>query len=163
MSSILFGRKIMSGIGVGELLLVSCVIVLVVVVAATALLVILLRPGSGSTGRHVELEGLESDDHLQYMLSTGARPMLGDLDMGGNRIDGLPAAEAQGQAVPFEQALKSGDAASGDLSGAFPNLQVVGLQGQPVSPIPPAIGQVLVWNGSEWEPRDLPGESSPSD
>ena len=89
--------------------------------------------------------------------------MSGDLDLGGNRIRGLPAAEAEGQAVPYEQVLKPGDATAGDLSGAFSDPQVAGLRGQPISSQPPAVGQVLVWNGSEWEPRDLPGESSPSD
>lgn len=149
----------MAGLGIAEVIFLFCVIGLVIVVAATALLVVFMRGQAAS--RHVELAGLESDDHLQYLLSNGARPMSGDLDLGGNHIRGLPAAEAEGQAVPFEQALKSGDATAGDLSGAFPNPQVAGLRSQPVSAKPPEVGQVLVWNGSEWEPRDLPGASTP--
>ncbi len=42
--------------------------------------------------------------------------------------------------------------ASGDVSGSYPNLTVVGLQGRSVSSTAPANGQVLKWNGTAWAP-----------
>jgi hypothetical protein len=80
--------------------------------------------------------------------------MSGDLDLGNNHINNMRVATVNGQAVPFEQSLKDGDAARGDLSGSYPAPKVAGLQGLPVSSIPPSTGQVLIWNGTEWEPRD---------
>jgi hypothetical protein len=44
--------------------------------------------GTGFAGitSHAALSGLNADDHLQYMLVTGARPLGGELDIGGNDI-----------------------------------------------------------------------------
>jgi len=47
--------------------------------------------------------------------------------------------------------------AGGDLSGTFPYPIVKGIQGKPVSNDPPAVGQVLKWNGSAWEPANENG------
>ncbi|MEZ4851287.1 MAG: hypothetical protein R3B93_22265 [Bacteroidia bacterium] len=40
---------------------------------------------------------------------------------------------------------------AGDVSGNFPTLTVTGLRGDPLSVIPPTNGQVLKWDGSQWE------------
>ena len=50
-------------------------------------------------------------------------------------------------------AIRAGDAASGDLSGLFPNPVVTGLQGRSVSTDVPTVGQVLTWDGSAWRPQ----------
>lgn len=41
----------------------------------------------------------------------------------------------------------------GDLSGTPTNQRVIGIQGLPISGIPPIPGQVLGWNGSVWQPQ----------
>jgi hypothetical protein len=41
--------------------------------------------GSG-TSNHSDLSGLGNDDHIQYLLTSGSRPMSGTLDLGGNDI-----------------------------------------------------------------------------
>lgn len=49
--------------------------------------------------------------------------------------------------------------AAGDLSGIYPNLTVVGLQGRSVSNVAPTTGQSLAWNGTQWIPTtgEAPG------
>jgi hypothetical protein len=75
------------------------------------------------------------------------------------------AGAGSGSMLPDENRLNKGDAAGGDLTGAYPAPQVAGLQGQPVSSAPPANGQVLVWDqtAGQWEPRDLPGVDTQPD
>ena len=53
-------------------------------------------------------------------------------------------------------------AASGDISGTYPALTVVGLQGISVSTTDPTNGQVLKYNGTEWAPAD-PSSGSETD
>lgn len=45
---------------------------------------------------------------------------------------------------------------SGDISGTFNNVVVVNIQGRPVTTAPPALNNVLTWNGSAWNPAPSP-------
>jgi hypothetical protein len=98
---------------------------------------------------HGDLTGLDADDHPQYLRADGARALSAAWNVGGFRITGLAAATAAGDAVRFEQAVKAGDAADGDLAGSFPNPLVRGLRGRPIANLEPGSGHVLTYDGSQ--------------
>jgi competence ComEA-like helix-hairpin-helix protein len=111
------------------------------------------RPPEAGTVDHGALSGLEDDDHPRYLPVDGSRPMAADLELGGNRVVGLSSGSAPGHAVPFQQAVKQGDGAGGDLAGSYPAPTVAGLRGRPVAGTAPSANQVLTWSGSAWTPR----------
>ncbi len=116
----------------------------------------------GGVTSHGALAGLSSDDHPQYLLASGARALGGNLNASGNKITGLGAATTNGDAVRYEQAVKTGDAAGGDLGGTFPSPTVVRLQGTPVSATVPTNGQILAYDGTSWAPAAPPVSSGAS-
>lgn len=110
--------------------------------------------------RHGDLLGLDVDDHLQYLLVSPAkkpadRSLIANLNAAGNRVVGLPAAQAAGQAVPYEQAVKSGDPAGGDLFGTYRNPSVARIRNRDVAIADPNDGDVLTWSTAfnHWRPQ----------
>lgn len=104
---------------------------------------------------HGALNGLTDDDHPQYLLTDGTRVLAGPLSLGGNRLTNLAPGSEPDDAVRFDQAIKRGDAAAGDLTGPYPNPTVAGLQGIPIAATAPTLGQVLTFSGTEWTPAPL--------
>jgi len=107
--------------------------------------------GSGVTA-HGLLSGLLNDDHPQYLRTDGTRALTGSLGIGGFKLTNLAAATTNGDALRFEQGVKVGDAAGGDLGGTFPSPSVAKLQGTAVDATAPTAGQVLTYNGGAWAP-----------
>ena len=109
---------------------------------------------------HGVLNGRADDDHPQYLLVDGTRALTGPLHAGGFKIVGLAAGTEAGDVVRYEQAVKAGDPAGGDLSGAYPNPSVAKLQGLPVSSTAPTAGQILSFTGEAWAPVTPPAPAS---
>src|SRR6266545_2329509 len=112
---------------------------------------------------HAELQGLAADHPPQYMLADGTRALTGNLSAGGNLLTNLAQATANGQAVRFEQAIKVGDTASGDLGGTYPSPSVIRLRGRPIANQPPQNNDVLTFVGANnrWEPQPIPPPPAP--
>jgi hypothetical protein len=146
--------------GLGPLEISLLCLVLVFALALIAILIYFLLRAQGASPkplsvRHGDLSALDGDDHPAYLTVSGERAMTASLDMGNNRIIGLQPAQGSGEAVTFDQTIKPGDVAGGDLSGSYPEPQVSSINGRPVADMPPSDGDVLTWNqeAGRWEPR----------
>lgn len=105
---------------------------------------------------HGYLDGLADDDHQQYLLVNGSRPMAGNLDAGNFKIVKLAPGTAATDAVNLSQIVGKNDSAGGDLSGPFSNLKVEKLQGKTLTAPAPAEGQILIFKGGKWINENLP-------
>ena len=85
------------------------------------------------------------DDGQNYSGGTG-------IDISGGTISNT------GDTDPSDD-VEVGDNAGGDLGGAYPNPDVEGIQGRSVSPNAPSNGEVLKWDGSQWEPAQDDGQN----
>lgn len=124
------------------------------------------EPRVTASSSHSDLVDLEADDHRQYLLvESSTRALLTDLQASGNLITGLgePLTPSGDEAVRWDRAVKNGDPAGGDLSGIYPNPQVVSLQGNPIAPgtlSSSDAGNMLVWDGDIWRSRIGPFEQN---
>lgn len=73
---------------------------------------------------HGTLMGLGDDDHPQYFRADGSRTMSGSMDAGFFPIRNLAQGTLSSDAVRCDQAVKHGDAASGDLTGTYPSPEI---------------------------------------
>ena len=113
---------------------------------------------------HGSMSGLTDDDHPQYLLvDPSDRSLVDDLNASSNRITNLGGGTDGSDAVRRDEAVLDGDPAGGDLSGAYPDPTVVGLQGRDVSDTAPGAGQVLAWSedpisgDGAWTPSTVSG------
>ncbi|MEL6557224.1 MAG: hypothetical protein AAFQ94_03515 [Bacteroidota bacterium] len=101
-----------------------------------------------TTGQVLKWNGTEwepsADDGQVYTQGTG-------IDLTGNVITNLGDVDATDD-------LTIGSVAAGDVTGNFANTVVGGIRGNAVSTTAPTTGQVLKWNGSEWEPSADDGQ-----
>ncbi|MGY1727850.1 hypothetical protein ACI79J_12850 [Geodermatophilus sp. SYSU D01062] len=106
---------------------------------------------------HNVLDNLAVGDvHTQYLPADGSRPLLGDLDAGGNALTRLGPSTAPHHAVRVDEVF------FGDLGRTAGGARLEQLQGRPVAAATPQQGDVLTFDGASWVPgRPAGGRPGP--
>ncbi|KAA3661190.1 MAG: helix-hairpin-helix domain-containing protein [Chloroflexi bacterium] len=97
---------------------------------------------SAAITNHSELNGLDNDDHKQYLHENGSRPLTANWSVGGHQIKDVGTAVADGDAVRFDQ------------------LRISNLK--EVSDAAPAGGEILRFRSGSWVVEPMPDSSTGS-
>lgn len=101
-----------------------------------------------------------------YLVNTGGQPISAGnsysivIDRSGGVGGKEPLEKPAGLGSPKENVANDlASRAGGDLKGNFPNPNVIGLQGRPLSNLQPKVGDTLMWDGTQWRPSSNPANT----
>jgi hypothetical protein len=111
------------------------------------------HPELFAPGDHSVLDNLDADDHPQYLLADGSRPLTGTLNAGHNVILNLRRSNGPTHAMRRDEIVGL------DLDRTPDGLRLTGIQGEPLEASgddAPSEGDVLRYDGTRWMPAAIP-------